>query len=55
MKLLKQIEDALFYIPARIVYIFRYWKYVDWRIQAAFYIILFMLMVGTLAVIKDQI
>lgn len=55
MHLLKSFIKGIADFPRFIVYIIRYWEYVDWRIQAAFYIILFMLMVGTLAVIQDKI
>lgn len=54
MKLLKAFTEAVLDIPTRLVYMFRYWEYVDWRIQTAFYIILLMLMVGVLAVVGTK-
>lgn len=55
MKLLSQFIKGIADFPRFIVYMFRYWEYVDWRIQLAFYIILFLLMVGTLAVIQGKV
>jgi hypothetical protein len=51
MKHLKAFTEAILDLPLRIVYMFRYWEYVDWRIQTAFYIIAILLMVGVLAVV----
>lgn len=50
MKHLKAFTEAILDLPLRIVYMFRYWEYVDWRIQTALYIIAILLMVGVLAV-----
>lgn len=55
MKLLSQFIKGIADFPTLLVHIFRYWEYVDWRIQTALYIILIMLMVGALAVIKGKI
>jgi len=55
MKLIKQIAEIILDIPARIIYMIRFWEYVDWRIQTVFYIIVIMLMVGVLAVAQGKI
>lgn len=55
MHLLKSFIKGIADFPRFIVYIFRYWEYVDWRVQTAFYIICILLMVGTLAVIQGKV
>lgn len=42
-------------LPTRIVYTCRYWEYVDYRVQLAFYILTILLMVGVLAVAQGKL
>jgi hypothetical protein len=40
MRILLTIGKELLNLPTRIVYMFRYWEYVDWRFQTLFYSVL---------------
>jgi hypothetical protein len=52
---MRTLLKELLAIPSRIVYMIRYWEYVDYRVQIVFYCIVIMLMVGALAVGQGKI
>lgn len=52
---MRTILKEIWHLPSRIVYMFRYWEYVDWRVQTAFYIVAICLMVTVLAMAQGKI